>query len=165
MSRTDEWYTETETVKKCYQLLNPKPGSVILCPFDTEKSEFVKIGQSMGHTIIFGINDFIEGDLYRCDYICTNPPFSLKDKVIEKCFEYGVETMLVMPLDVMGGIKRRKLYQRYGFPRIWMPIRRIAYFDSNWVRRPASNFHSILLHLNHGRESEIMWEKDAACLS
>ena len=156
--KTDEWYTDAQTARKCYELLNPEPNSVILCPFDSEQSEFVKIGQELGHVIIFGIRDFLDGGEYECDYICTNPPFSIKDAVIEKCFESAKRTVLVMPLDVIGGLSRRKIYQRYELPKVWLPARRIGYFDENWIKRPSSNFHSVILTLNHGETSTLDWE-------
>jgi hypothetical protein len=158
VTRTDEWYTDEATVRKCYELLDPMPGSRVLCPFDNEMSQFVKIGKELGHEVIYGITDFVEATEYECDYIITNPPFSMKDLVIRKVFEYGKRAVLVMPLDVLGGIERRKLYQRYEFPKIWMPVRRISYFDKSWIKRPASNFHSILMTLNHGQCSVIEWE-------
>jgi hypothetical protein len=158
MSRSDEWYTDEATVRKCYELLNAKPQSRILCPFDGSDSQFVKIGNQLGHFIEYGMTDFIHGGKYECDYIITNPPFSIKDAVIRRVFEYGKKAVLVMPLDVLGGIERRKLYQQYGFPRIWMPVRRISYFDEFWVKRPASNFHSILMTLNHEESPDIEWE-------
>ena len=147
---TDEWYTDEETVKKCFELLNAQQGSKVLLPFDTEKSAFVRIASELGLIPIYGITDFINGDQYECDYICTNPPFSIKNQVIQRCLEYGKKSVLVMPLDVIGGLARRKLYQKYELPKVWLPAARISYFDKDWIKRPSSNFHSVILTLNHG---------------
>ena len=83
----------------------------------------------MGHEVIYGIQDFIDGPLRQCDYIITNPPFSIKDKVIEKVYEYAVKTVLILPIDALGGVKRHSLYKRHGYPGVYVPSRRIAYYD------------------------------------
>jgi hypothetical protein len=156
---TDEWYTDEETVKKCFDLLNAKHGSTVLLPFDTEKSAFVRIALERGLVPIYGIEDFIDGEQYDCDFICTNPPFSIKNQVIERCFQYGKKSVLVMPLDVIGGLARRKLFQEYELPKVWLPAGRISYFDKDWIKRPSSNFHSVILTLNHGESPSLDWEQ------
>ena len=156
---TDEWYTDEETVKKCFDLLNAKHGSTVLLPFDTEKSAFVRIALERGLVPIYGIKDFIEGEEYDCDFICTNPPFSIKNQVIQRCFQYGKKSVLVMPLDVIGGLARRKLFQEYELPKVWLPAGRISYFDKDWIKRPSSNFHSVILTLNHGQSPSLDWEQ------
>jgi len=155
---TDEWFTDDATVTKCYELLNAPIGSRVLLPFDTEKSAFVRIAIEHGLTPIYGITDFIDGEQYECDYICTNPQFSLKNEIMERCFEYGKRSVLVMPLDVVGGLARRKLYQKYELPKVWLPASRISYYDKHWIKRPAANFHSVILTLNYGEASTLDWE-------
>ena len=56
---SDEWYTDVETVNKMIELLDPDPNSRIICPFDTEKSIFVKRLKELGQTVIYNIFDFI----------------------------------------------------------------------------------------------------------
>ena len=158
MTRTDEWYTDQDVVDRAIEILNPKPQSRILCPYDSDASKFVQTLKAAGHEVIYGIRDFAENETYECDYIITNPPFSIKDTVIEQCFKYGVRSVLVLPLDSMGGKHRRKLYRQYEFPQIYVPEGRISYFDQTWIKRPASNFHSIIMTLNHGEHSKLDWE-------
>ena len=153
---SDEWYTNQETVDLAIRLLDPKPNSLILCPFDSEKSLFVKTLESLEHSVIYNIKDFVDGEFRLCDYIITNPPFSIKDQVIEKAFEYGVKTVLVLPIDAMGGVKRHKLFAEYGYPSVHIPARRIAYYDEQWNLRKGTSFHSIIMTLN-GSQSELDW--------
>lgn len=158
---SDEWYTSQETVDIAIKLLNPEPNSLILCPFDSDKSLFVKTLEAMEHTVIYGIDDFIEGQFRLADYIITNPPFSIKDKVIKKVFEYGLKTVLVMPLDALGGVKRHEMYKEYGYPSVYVPSRRISYIggEGNVIKGPS--FHSVIMTFNQG-QSELTWEgKDA----
>jgi hypothetical protein len=156
--RTDEWYTDEETVILCLEILDPKPKATILCPFDSEQSSFVKVLKAEGFTVIYGITDFFESELYECDYIMTNPPFSIKNAIIEKVFQYKKRTVLVLPLDVIGSKTRHKLFADNEDPQIYVPAGRISYFDENWIKRPSSNFHSIIATFNHGYNSGLTWE-------
>ena len=154
---SDEWYTSQETVDIAIKLLNPEPDSLILCPYDSENSWFVKTLEAMEHTVIYGIDDFIEGDFRLCDYIITNPPFSIKDKVIKKVYEYGLKAVLIMPIDALGGVKRHEMYKEYGFPSVYVPSRRITYYDETGALRKGSSFHSIIMSFNQG-DARLIWE-------
>ena len=63
---SDEWYTSRHTVESMldiyiYIYIYPcNPQDVVLCPFDSEKSQFVKVLQERGHKVIYGIRDFLE---------------------------------------------------------------------------------------------------------
>lgn len=153
---SDEWHTNQKTVNLAITLLNPKPYSRILCPFDSDKSLFVETLKNQGHEVLHGMKDFLEVD-YECDYIVTNPPFSIKDKVIQRVFDYGVKTVLIMPIDAMGGVKRHQMFNSHEYPRIYMPARRIQYFDETGQIQKGSSFHSIIMTFNHGKESTIKW--------
>ena len=156
--RTDEWYTDEQTVNLCLQILDPEPNATILCPFDSEQSAFVKVLKAQGFKVIYGMTDFLEAEQYECDYIMTNPPFSIKNAILKKVFEYKKKTVLVLPLDVIGSKTRHELFAENEYPRIYVPAGRISYFDQNWIKRPSSNFHSIIATFNHGQESSITWE-------
>ena len=94
---SDEWYTPQFIVDKCIEIARRtamyyKPK--ILLPYDTENSLFVK--SLKDKDIIYGIRDFLESD-YNYDVLITNPPFSLKEKIFEKCLKNGREFILVLP--------------------------------------------------------------------
>ena len=159
MARTDEWYTDQDIVDKCLEILDAPQGSTILCPFDSDESKFVQTLKAQGFKVIYGITDFIDSEQdYECDYIVTNPPFSLKDQIIERVFKYGKRTVLVLPLDTMGGKARRKLFKEYEFPQIYVPEGRVSYYDQTWIKRTQSNFHSVIMTFNHKAESKLDWE-------
>lgn len=60
----------------------------IWCPFDTEDSLFVKLFRQRGYTVIAthiaNGQDFFAIDPPKCDYIISNPPYSLKGEVFER---------------------------------------------------------------------------------
>ena len=156
--KSDEWYTPVQVVQKCYELLDPKYESAIMCPYDTKLSGFVQIGQMRKFTIIHSINDYLETD-YEYDYVITNPPFSIKDAVIERVLESGKPAALVLPVDSLGGKKRHEMFAKYSYPSIYVPSKRINYVDGTGLNRKQSSFHSIIMLLNVGR-SEIIWERN-----
>lgn len=102
-NRTDEWYTPENVVRQMLDLFPPPKGGIILCPFDTADSNFVKVLQeNCDNKIVYGIRDFMTRD-YQFDYLITNPPFSYKDRIIERCINTGKPCVLLLPLDTLGG--------------------------------------------------------------
>jgi hypothetical protein len=66
--------------------------------------------------------DFFEMDL-RHDAIVTNPPYSIKDPWLERCYELGKPFALLLPLTALEGIKRQALYRKYGLDVLFLPRR------------------------------------------
>jgi len=50
----------------------------------------------------------------KVDCIITNPPYSLKEKFLERCYELKKPFALLMPLTALESEKRQKLYRKYG---------------------------------------------------
>ena len=155
---SDEWYTDQKTVDFGLELLQPKRGGWIMCPFDSSKSLYVQTLLAKGFNVIYGITDFLENDLYEFDYLITNPPFSVKDQVIEQVYKYGKPSLLMLPLDSLGGVKRASLYAKYGYPFVTIPTRRVAYYDENASLRKGAAFHSVYSLFNAERTG-IQWEQ------
>jgi len=67
------------------------------------------------------------------DVIVTNPPYSKKDKFLERCYEIGRPFALLLPLTALEGIARGKMYRKYGISLIVMD-RRIDFTGkgNNW---------------------------------
>lgn len=59
-------------------------------------------------------NDFLNSDYKDYDAIITNPPYSIKDKFIEKCFNINKPFALLLPVSALQGKKRGKMFHRYG---------------------------------------------------
>ena len=155
--KTDEWYSPKPIVELMYHLLNPRANSSVICPFDTYKSNFVKVGIEQGYKIQYGMTDWLEAD-YEYDYLITNPPFSIKDQVIEKCLKSGKPSALVLPIDAMGGKRRHELYRQYGYPTVYVPSRRINYISIDGLQTKANHFHSIILIFSDPLGSRLIWE-------
>ena len=66
----------------------------IWCPFDTEDSLFVKLFRQAGYQVIAthiaNGQDFFTIDPPKCDYIISNPPYSVKGEVLQRLFDLGI---------------------------------------------------------------------------
>ena len=119
-----------------------------MCPFDSKDIEFVKYGLDKGYKIIYGIQDFLEKD-YDYDYLITNPPFSIKDDVIKKCIKNGKRSCLVLPISSLSGVRRHSIFkENYIKLNVFIPTRRVSYFNLDGTKKKGSNFESIFMILD-----------------
>lgn len=70
--------------------------------------------------------DFLTAKLpFGTDWIITNPPFSLADKFIRKCAEFGVPFALLLKSQYWHSARRKPLFDditpSYIFPLTWRP--------------------------------------------
>ena len=68
--------------------------------------------------------------------IITNPPYSIKDDFIKKCYEFGKPFALLMTVRALGAKDRVNMYMEYGI-ELLVPDRRINYIyhldkERNW---------------------------------
>ena len=61
------------------------------------------------------------------DILVTNPPFSIKYKWLERCYQLGKPFALLMPVDVLGAWGGQKWFRKYGFE--WMFFNRRVNYD------------------------------------
>lgn len=87
--KNDEYYTPAYAVEPIVKYI--KPHSTIWCPFDKADSQFVKVFQQNGFNVIYGHietgQDFFEIDVPECDYIISNPPYSLKGAIFKRLYD------------------------------------------------------------------------------
>lgn len=90
-SKRDEYFTPSYAVYPIMKRL--RPGAAIWCPFDTKNSEYVRVFSRNGFRVIYGHiqtgQDFFQTDVPDCDYIISNPPYSLKNQVLERLYAIG----------------------------------------------------------------------------
>lgn len=130
----DEWSTPSYAIKPLLKYL--KPNSRIWCPFDTEESNFVKVLKEAGHSVYYSHISDLNGDFFELlanewiwkdtDYIISNPPFSLKTKVLTELYKFGKPFAILLPVPSLDGIARHKLFNKYGL-ELMIFDRRIAF--------------------------------------
>jgi hypothetical protein len=152
-SGNDEFYTPRYAIRPILRYL--KPYSTIWCPFDTEDSLFKELLEREGHTVLIS---HLEngGDFFdlktpiTCDYIISNPPYSLKNEVFENLFKRKVPfAMLVGVVGLFESQKRFDMFKSNNFEIMYMN-RRVSYFKSYKDQKPALNppFSSVYLCSN-----------------
>lgn len=137
----DELYTPCEAVTPLLEYI-PK-GSIIWECTDYGKSNITSILKNNGYKVISThIKDFnflTDKPNFNFDIIITNPPYSLKDEFIKKCYEYKKPFALLLPLTALEGVERGKLYNKYGIQLIvfnrrlnFMNNKKSNWFNTSW---------------------------------
>ena len=119
------------------QFQTPPEGLNILLPFINKEWDIWECAwgkgnlynqlKQEGYNVIGSDEDFDFLTNYKeCDCIITNPPYSIKDKFIERCYELGKPFALLMPLTALEGKKRQKCYKEHGLQLI-IPNKRINF--------------------------------------
>jgi hypothetical protein len=89
-------------------------------------------------TDIISGHDFMSWRLPADEWDCaiTNPPFSIKEKFLGRCYHLGKPFALLMPLTTFDAIDRRQLMAEHGVEVI-LPPRRINFETPNHARNVA----------------------------
>ncbi len=148
-SGNDEFYTPVYAIEPILKYVTPR--STIWCPFDEARSLFVKRFREEGHTVIAThINngeDFFKQPVPECDYIISNPPYSLKSEVLQRLFDIGRPfAMLIGVVGLFESQRRFEMFKRNDFEILYMN-KRIAYFKDYDEQEPSLNppFSSVYL--------------------
>lgn len=139
-SKNDEFYTPEYAIRPIIKYL--KNGSTIWCPFDTENSLFVKLLKESGFNVVCthieNGQDFFKINV-ECDYIISNPPYSIKTEVLERLFNIGTPfAMLVGVVGLFESQRRFNLFKNNNFEIMYMN-KRISYFKSYEEKKPSLN--------------------------
>lgn len=163
-SGNDEFYTPLYAIKPIEKYI--EPHSKIWCPFDTEESIFVKEFRAKGHIVIathiFEGVDFFKCNVPDCDYIISNPPYSLKTEVLERLFDIGKPfAMLVGVVGLFESQRRFDLFKNNKFEIMYLN-RRVAYFKDYTEQKPSLNppFSSVYICSNMLPEQMVFEEID-----
>lgn len=155
-NKNDERYTPAILVEP---ILNYVPSDwTVWCPFDTGNSEFViglrKHGCKVIASHIINGQDFFEYEPENYDAIISNPPFSRKLEVLDRCYNLGKPFALLMNIECLN-------YQEVGHFFLNKPLQLLIVdkkvsFDGNTASFNTSYFCNQMLpkdlmfcHLEH----------------
>ena len=68
---------------------------------------------TLGTDILTG-HDFLTWQPQKYDCIITNPPFSLKQEFLQRCYQLKKPFALLLPLTTFETAKRQELFLKYG---------------------------------------------------
>lgn len=120
--KDDEFYSAPLVVQAFFRMLDPDAlrGKKVWLPFDSERSEFTKWFENPENQAKWGwkefrntSDDFFGHDdmLEWCDIVVSNPPFSIKTKIIDRLKNRNRDFCLITAYStVCGLIERRKLF-------------------------------------------------------
>lgn len=103
----------------------------------------VRYLEKLGYKV-FGTDiehDFILGKPLECDCIVTNPPYSMKNHFIRKCYRIGKPFALLMPLTALESKERQEYYKKFGVELI-IPDKRIQYILPDGSKAKHGNWFS-----------------------
>lgn len=140
-SGNDEFYTPDYAIEPILKYV--KSGSKVWCPFDTEESNFVKRlsehGCEVKYTHIANGEDFFTHEIPECDYIISNPPYSLKGEVLSRLFMIGKPFAVLLGVaGIFESQKRFDMFKENQFEIMYMN-RRVAYFKNYDDQKPSLN--------------------------
>ena len=104
-NKKDEYYTPAIMVYPIIDYLIP--GATIWCPFDTERSEFVRVFTATGFKVIYshiwmGQDFFVYEPSEPYDYIISNPPFTKKIAVLERLYQIDKPFAMILGLPILN---------------------------------------------------------------
>lgn len=99
--------------------------------------------QSIAQFDVIGTDILTGTDFLTCqppskyDLIITNPPFSLKDQFLKRCYDLEVPFALLLPVQSISGIKRSKMFKDRGMQVLVLPKRvDFEYSDGTYKGKP-----------------------------
>lgn len=139
----DNLYTPDEAVYPLLKYIPLLHGRTVWECTDFGNSNISKVLTKEGYRVIksditSGF-DFLKDTMnenFNC--IITNPPYSLKDQFIESCYSYGKPFALLLPLTALEGMRRSKMFQKYGISvivldkRIDFTGKKACWFNVSW---------------------------------
>lgn len=153
LSNNDEVLTPRYAVKAIIPYLTK--FNTILCPFDKDDSMYVR-ELSKTHQVF---NSHIETENFFdlipspiVDCIVSNPPFSIKDKVLERLFEIGKPFAILLPLEALGGKRRQEMFKKHGIQVIFLGGRIGFYTPTKYIIGKDDKNNDII---------EYRWDKEA----
>jgi hypothetical protein len=129
----DDLYTPEYAVTPLINYLTT--GLTIWECTDFGESKITKVLQDnnyvvTGTDIVKGFDFLNHTADFHFDMIITNPPYSLKNKWLEKCYEYNKPFALLLPLTALESAERGKLFRKRGISVIILD-RRVNFSKTN----------------------------------
>lgn len=137
--KNDELYTPEYAIKPLLKYL-PKNKIIWECT-DFGGSNITKVLKENGYKVISTHKkdfDFLKDNPdFKFDIIITNPPYSLKDEFIKKCYEYQKPFCLLLPITSLEGIERGKMFRKNNIELLVLDRRcefmnKSCYFNTSW---------------------------------
>lgn len=146
----DEYYSPENAVEMILPVLRKHRFKKIWCPFDTAESNFVKL-LSKEFEVIHGHiatgQDFFSYTTPPSDVECviSNPPFSKRDGIFKKLYEWNIPFALIMNMNGIFDSKKRYEIFKDRQVEFLVPKGRMKFFMPDGDSKNSPNFQSIYI--------------------
>lgn len=143
----DEYYTPQNAVDMIMPYVHQKGYTNIWCPFDKAESNFVTSFLKAGFKVTYGHidtgQDFFEYSEPKGEIIVSNPPFSKRDAIFYRLFEWNIPFALIMNFNGLFDSKKRSdLFRKYGV-ELLVPRGRMKFYHQTRGQLNSPNFQSV----------------------
>lgn len=143
----DEYYTPQKATDMIIPYIVKKGYKIIWCPFDTADSKFVMTFKEKGFEVRYGHidtgQDFFEYQKPQGDIIVSNPPFSKRDAIFRKIYEWDMPFALIMNFNGLFDSKKRADIFREHRVEMLVPRGRMKFYHRTKGLLKSPNFQSI----------------------
>lgn len=144
---SDECLTPRYAVTPIIKYLEDRDYSNILCPFDKDDSFYVRelkfLGFNVTNSHLETMDFFNITDFSNIDCIVSNPPFSIKDKVLKRLYEVEKPFAILLPQNSLQAIGRVNLFMEYGLEYLGFDKRINFYTNGDMTKwRKGNHFAS-----------------------
>lgn len=171
-SSSDEQYTPAYAVAPIVKYI-PR-NKIVWCPFDTENSEFVLALEAAGIKVVYSHictgEDFFKYEPKKWDLIVSNPPFSIKQRIVERCLELGKPFALLLSNLWLNSSAPVRLFKEKDMQmllfdrRIQFTEKNAAYFGSSYFCYKILPKQIVFENLSQSKYEKSRMCQDMECL-
>lgn len=158
----DEYYTLQKSVDMIIPYIFRGGYKKIWCPFDKSDSKFVTTFQNLGFEVFYGHietgQDFFDYQEPQGEIVVSNPPFSKRDEIFKRLYEWDIPFALIMNFNGLFDSKKRTDIFREHRVEMIVPRGRMKFNhrDRGFLNSP--NFQSIYV-CNRLLDNQIVFDE------
>jgi hypothetical protein len=143
----DEYYTLQNSVDMIVPYITGSGYKTIWCPFDKAESNFVKTFQKLGFSVNYGHietgQDFFEYQEPQGEIVVSNPPFSKRDMILKRLYEWDIPFALIINFNGLFDSKKRVDIFKEHKVEMLIPKGRMRFKQKDKGELNSPNFQSI----------------------
>ena len=157
----DEYYSPQNVVDIIVPYVLRGGYKSVWCPFDKPDSKFVTTFHGIGIKCSYGHietgQDFFEYESPQGEILVSNPPFSKRDAIFQRLYEWDIPFALVMNFNGLFDSKKRASLFRENDVELLIPRGRMKFEHKERGRLNSPNFQSVYV-CNHLLGRQIVFD-------